>query len=47
MLWSQSGLSPHLSRMEQRGLLSAARIKALGDIAETVVEHLGDRPFTR
>jgi len=85
MLWSQSRLSHHISRMEQRGLvtrettpddgrgsvvvltkagrtaiekaapqhvesvrrhvidlLSPAQIKALGDIAETVVEHLGD-----
>jgi DNA-binding MarR family transcriptional regulator len=85
MLWSQSRLSHHISRMEQRGLvrreecesdargsvivltrqglrtiekaaphhvdsvrrhiidvLSPAQIKALGDIAETVVGHLGD-----
>jgi DNA-binding MarR family transcriptional regulator len=85
MLWSQSRLSHHISRMEQRGLvtreaapddgrgsvvvltkagrtaiekaapqhvesvrrhiidlLSPAQLKALGDIAETVVEHLGD-----
>jgi DNA-binding MarR family transcriptional regulator len=85
MLWSQSRLSHHISRMEQRGLvtreaavddgrgsvvvltkagrtaieeaaphhvesvrrhiidlLSPAQVKALGDIAETVVEHLGD-----
>jgi len=85
MLWSQSRLSHHISRMEQRGLvtredcetdargsvvvltkqgqrtlekaapqhvesvrkhiidqLSPDQIKALGDIAETVVGHLGD-----
>jgi DNA-binding MarR family transcriptional regulator len=85
MLWSQSRLSHHISRMEQRGLvtregceddgrgsvivltedglrairkaaprhvesvrrhlidlLSPAQIDALGDIAETVVGHLGD-----
>lgn len=85
MLWSQSRLSHHVSRMEQRGLvtregceedgrgsvivltddglrairkaaprhvesvrrhiidlLSPAQIDALGDIAETVVAHLGD-----
>ncbi|HEY3087176.1 MAG TPA: MarR family winged helix-turn-helix transcriptional regulator [Jatrophihabitantaceae bacterium] len=86
MLWSQSRLSHHISRMEQRGLvrredcesdargsvivltkeglrtleeaaphhvesvrrhiidaLSPAQIKALGDITETVVSHLGER----
>ena len=85
MLWSQSRLSHHISRMEQRGLvtrqghetdgrgsvvvltqrglrtiekaapqhvesvrhhiidvLTPAQIKALGDIAEKVVGHLGD-----
>jgi DNA-binding MarR family transcriptional regulator len=85
MLWSQSRLSHHISRMEQRGLvrredcesdargsvivltkqglrtleeaapqhvesvrrhiidaLSPAQIKALGDITETVVSHLGE-----
>ncbi|HEY7049329.1 MAG TPA: MarR family winged helix-turn-helix transcriptional regulator [Jatrophihabitantaceae bacterium] len=85
MLWSQSRLSHHISRMEQRGLvsreecetdargsvvvlteqgrrtlekaapqhvesvrkhiidlLSPGQIKALGDIAETVVGHLGE-----
>jgi DNA-binding MarR family transcriptional regulator len=85
MLWSQSRLSHHISRMEQRGLvrreecesdargsvvvlteeglrtiekaaphhvesvrrhiidvLSPEQIKALGDITETVVDHLGD-----
>jgi DNA-binding MarR family transcriptional regulator len=85
MLWSQSRLSHHISRMEQRGLvsreecetdgrgsvvvltkagrraiekaapqhvesvrrniidlLSPAQIEALGDIAETVIEHVGD-----
>ena len=85
MLWSQSRLSHHISRMEQRGLvtredcetdargsvvvltkqgqrtlekaapqhvesvrkhiidqLSPKQIQALGDIAETVVDHLGD-----
>lgn len=85
MLWSQSRLSHHISRMEQRGLvtreaaaddgrgsvvvltragrtaiekaapqhvesvrrhlidlLSPAQLKALGDIAETVVDRLGD-----
>ena len=84
MLWSQSRLSHHISRMEQRGLvrreecesdgrgsvvvltpkgmrtieaaapghvesvrrhvidlLSPSQLKALGDIAETVVGHLG------
>jgi DNA-binding MarR family transcriptional regulator len=86
MLWSQSRLSHHISRMEQRGLvrredcesdargsvivltkqglrtiekaaphhvesvrrhiidaLSPEQIKALGDITETVVSHLGER----
>ena len=86
MLWSQSRLSHHISRMEQRGLvrreecesdargsvvvltkqglrvlekaaplhvesvrkhiidvLSPAQIKALGDITETVVNHLGEQ----
>jgi DNA-binding MarR family transcriptional regulator len=85
MLWSQSRLSHHISRMEQRGLvrredcesdargsvivltkeglrtlekaaphhvesvrrhiidaLSPAQIRALGDITETVVSHLGE-----
>jgi DNA-binding MarR family transcriptional regulator len=85
MLWSQSRLSHHIARMEQRGLvvregceqdgrgsvvvltdeglrairkaapkhiasvrrhiidlLTPAQIAALGDIAETVVAHLGD-----
>ena len=85
MLWSQSRLSHHISRMEQRGLvareghetdgrgsvvvltkdglraiekaaprhvesvrrhlidlLSPAQLEALGDIAETVVDQLGD-----
>jgi DNA-binding MarR family transcriptional regulator len=86
MLWSQSRLSHHISRMEQRGLvrreecesdargsvvvltkqglrtlekaapqhvesvrrhiidvLSPDQIKALGDITETVVSHLGEQ----
>jgi DNA-binding MarR family transcriptional regulator len=86
MLWSQSRLSHHISRMEQRGLvrreecesdargsvvvlteeglhtieqaaphhvasvrrhiidvLSPEQIKALGDITETVVSHLGEQ----
>jgi DNA-binding MarR family transcriptional regulator len=86
MLWSQSRLSHHISRMEQRGLvrreecesdargsvvvlteeglhtieqaaphhvesvrrhiidvLSPEQIKALGDISETVVSHLGEQ----
>src|SRR6266581_1760324 len=69
MLWSQSRLSHHISRMEQRGLVrreecesdgrgsvvaltakgmrtleraAPGQIKALGDISETVVGHLGD-----
>ena len=90
MLWSQSRLSHHISRMEQRGLvtreecqtdargsvvvltkqgqrtlekaaphhvesvrkhiidlLSPKQIEALGDIAETVVAHLGDPARTK
>ena len=90
MLWSQSRLSHHISRMEQRGLvtreecetdargsvvvltkqgqrilekaapkhvesvrkhlidqLSSDQIRALGDIAETVVGHLGDPARTK
>lgn len=90
MLWSQSRLSHHISRMEQRGLvtreecetdargsvvvltkqgqrtlekaaphhvesvrkhiidlLSPKQIEALGDIAETVVSHLGDPARTK
>lgn len=90
MLWSQSRLSHHISRMEQRGLvtreecqtdargsvvvltkqgqrtlekaaphhvesvrkhiidlLSPKQIEALGDIAETVVGHLGDPARTK
>jgi DNA-binding MarR family transcriptional regulator len=89
MLWSQSRLSHHISRMEQRGLvareghetdgrgsvvvltkagqraivkaapqhvesvrghlidvLTPAQIQALGDIAETVVGHLGDHKIS-
>lgn len=90
MLWSQSRLSHHITRMEQRGLvtreecrtdargsvvvltkqgqrtlekaaphhvesvrkhiidlLSPKQIEALGDIAETVVGHLGDPARTK